>query len=274
MQNQVIAVIEVEDQRIEYYSSVVIRQQFNAHHHFAIRIRYDVMEKSGSFSVSHAQKMIGKSTVIKLLQAGSLEVAYEFRGLICEISMEQSDNFTSDLVLKGYSPTILLDNGPHLLSFYKKELKNIVQGLTRSVAGNCKVSVAPHHTAPIGYICQYRESTFHFLNRLSSDFGEWFYYDGQELFFGKPSSPPQIDVTYGEDVHHMQLTLRILPLNFSSYAYVSKDDKVVSVNALAGVDGLDQYAGYALNESNKVFAEAVNFPIRHACESKSDLEGL
>lgn len=275
MQNQVIANIEIEDKRIEYYSSVVIRQQFNAHHEFAIRIKYDVLEKTGSFSLANAQKLIGKSAIIKLANANSFDIAYEFRGLICEISMEQSDNFSSDLVLKGYGPTILLENGPHLSSFYKKSLKNITQKLTAPVAeSNCTVNIAPQYKAPITYICQYRESTFHFLNRLSSDFGEWFYYDGKDLHFGKPANTPAIDITYGQDVHNIQLTLRLQPMTFSSYSYVSKDDKVITANAPSSVDGLDEYASFALKESNKIFSEPVNYPVRQRVDNKSDLDAF
>lgn len=273
MYNQVFADIEIEDQTIGYYSSIVIRQQFNAHHQFTIRIKYDVWEKTGTFKVSNAQKLIGKSTTIKLKQANDLAVAYEFRGIICELSMEQSDNFSSDLVLKGYSPTILLESGPHLLSFYKKGLKDIAGQLTKPVAdSSCPVNISPQYTAPITYICQYRESTFHFLNRLSSDFGEWFYYDGKELFFGKPGSFPDIDITYGEDTHNIQVTLRVLPMSFSSYAYLSKDDKLVSSKAPSSVDGLDEFAEFALKESNKIFAEPVSFPVRQRVQSKSDLD--
>ena len=273
MHNQVIADIEIEDQKVEYYSSVVIRQQFNAHHDFAIRIRYDVLGKADSFSINNAQKLIGKSIVIKLVQASDLQVAYEFRGIICEISLEQSDNFTSDIVLKGHSPTILLENGPHFLSFYKKKLKEIATELTKQVAAyNCKVAAEPQHKSPITYICQYKESTFHFLNRLSSDFGEWFYYDGKDLFFGKPGSSPSLDLTYGEDVYNIQLKLRILPMTFSNYSYLSKDDKMITADAPSTVDGLDQYASLALQESNKIYSTAVNFPAKQRVESKSDLE--
>ena len=273
MHNQVIADIEIEDQKVEYYSSVVIRQQFNAHHEFAIRIRYDVLGKVGSFSVSNAQKLIGKPVVIRLVQTNNQQVSYEFRGMICQINMEQSDNFTSDLVLRGYSPTILLENGPHLLSFYKKNLNEITQQLTQAVAqNNCKVTLAPQYKSPVIYSCQYRESTFHFLNRLSSDFGEWFYYDGKELFFGKPASSPTVEITYGEDVSNIQVSLRILPMKFSSYSYVSKDDKVISSVAPAGVDGLDEYASFALKESDKIFSEPVNMPLRQRVDNKKDLE--
>lgn len=273
MEHQVLADIAIEDEKIDYYSSVVIKQQFNAHHEFAIRIRYDVLEKIGSFSLRNAKNKIGKLAIIKLLEADSFKVAYEFRGLICEVSMEQSDNFTSSLVLKGYSPTILLENGPHLLSFYQKGLRQIVQQLTRSLSqAGCSVNINPQYKSQLKYICQYRESAFHFLNRLSSDFGEWCYYDGVDLFFGKPSSSPNIDLVYGDDVHQLQLTLRILPLAFSSYSYVSKDDKFISAKAPSSVDGLDEYAKFALQESNKVFTEPVNIPVRQRIESKSDLD--
>src|SRR4051794_3695066 len=224
MQNRVIADIEIEGQPIEDYRSVTIRQQFNAHHEFAIRVRYDVLEKIGSFSLSNVQKLIGKLAIIKLMQQDNLEVKYEFRGLVCEISLEQSDNFRNELVLKGYSPTILLDNGPNFLSFYQKSLQQIVQQLTQVVAqNNCRVNISPQYKNQVKYICQYKESTFYFLNRLSADFGEWFYYDGVDLYFGKPSSPPNIEITYGEDVGNIQFKMRILPLTFTNYSYVSKD---------------------------------------------------
>ncbi|RYZ29325.1 MAG: hypothetical protein EOO10_06640, partial [Chitinophagaceae bacterium] len=273
MEHQVIADIEIEDEKILYYSSVSIKQQFNAHHEFTIRIKYDVLEKIGTFTLSSAQRKIGKMAIIKLAKADSFDVAYEFRGIICEVGMEQADNFISYLTLKGYSPTILLENGPHLLSFYQKDLSAIVQQLTAPLQGSCRVNVNPQYKAQIKYICQYRESTFHFLNRLSSDFGDWCYYDGIDLFFGKPSSP-EIQIEYGADVHQLQVKLRILPLTFSSYSYLSKNDEVISVTAPANIEGLDEYASFAMQESGKIFTEPVNIPVRQRVENKSDLEGF
>jgi uncharacterized protein involved in type VI secretion and phage assembly len=275
MQNQVIADIEIEDQKIEHYSSVFISQKFNEHHTFSIRIKYDVLEKAGSFSLSNAQKLIGKSAVIKLLQANTLDVAYEFHGLVCEINVEQSDNFTSDLVLKGYSPTILLESGPGFSSFYKKKLEQIVASLTQNLSQvSCNVSNNPQYKTEITYISQYRESSFHFLNRLSSQFGEWLYYDGQRLNFGKPSNSPKIAITYGVDVQNLQMKLRILPLTFSGYSYHSKDDNFITSNAPSAVDGLDEYASYVLKESNNIFSEPVSFPVKQRIESKSDLDSF
>ncbi len=275
MQNQVIADIDIEGQKIEHYSSVIISQKFNEHHTFSIRVKYDVLEKADSFSLSNAQKLIGKSAVIKLLDANTQDVAYEFHGLVCEINVEQSDNFTNDLVLKGYSPTILMENGPNLNSFYNKKLNDIVDSLTQSLSQvSCSVSNNPQYKSQITYICQYRESGFHFLNRLSAHFGEWFYYDGQQLFFGKPSNSQNVEVTYGVDIHSLQMKLRILPLTFSGYSYSSKDDKYITSGAPSNVDGLDDYGSYVLKQSNNIFSDAVNFPVKQRIESKSDLDGF
>lgn len=272
---KVIADIEIEDQKIEHYSTVTINQKFNEHHTFSIRIKYDVLEKTGSFSLSNAQKLIGKSAVIKLLYANTLEIAYEFHGLVCGIDIEQADNFSSDLVIKGYSPTILLENGQNFNSFYNKKLQQIVDALTGSLSQvNCSVNNSPQYKAPIPYVSQYRESAFHFLNRLSSQFGEWFYYDGQKLYFGKPSGSPNIEIIYGIDVRSMQMKLQILPLTFSGYSYLSKDDKLITADAPSTIDGLDEYASFVLNESNKIFSEPVSLPVKQRIESKSDLDSF
>jgi type VI secretion system secreted protein VgrG len=276
MEHNVIAEIEIEDTKIEYYTSVILRQKFNDHHEFIIRINHDVLEVNKSFSIGKAQNLIGKSTIIRLKKIADVdEVTYEFRGIVCEIKLEQSDGFSGDLVLRGYSPTIMLENGAHLTSFYKKNLKKIAEQVTKSISQSyCTVNLNNQYKPDITYICQYKESNFHFLNRLSAEFSEWFYYDGKTLNFGKPSSLKNIDITYGEDVSSIQLTLRVLPMTFTNYSYNSKEDKVISFDAPAQVDGLDQYASYVLKESNKLFSEAVNMPVRQRVENKNDLENF
>jgi len=276
MEYLVVAEIEIDGNRIEHYTSITLKQQFNEHHAFVIRINHDVLETSGSFSLENAQQQIGKPVLIRLQQmTESLEMAYEFRGIVTEVRMEQSGVSDADLVLSGYSPTILLESGQHLASFSDYSLKKIVTEVCNPLSQvNCQVNCQPQYSRNIKYICQYRESGFHFLNRLSSDFSEFFYYDGQQLIFGKPASPPEIEVAYGEDISSMQLTLQARPMKFTNYAYLSKDDKVEKYDAPSTVDGLGQYASYVLRESDNLFSEPVTSPVRQRIESKSDLENF
>jgi uncharacterized protein involved in type VI secretion and phage assembly len=276
MEYLVIAEIEIDGNKIEHYTNITLRQKMNAHHQFTIRISHDVLEASGSFSLENAQKKIGKSALIRLKKLDlSMEDAFEFRGIICEVRMEQSGKSDADLVLIGYSPTILLENGQHFASFYKNDLKKIVQQVTKPLGQvNCNVNIKNQYSKQITYICQYKESGFHFLNRLSADYSEFFYYDGKDLNFGKPASSKTVEITYGEDVSSMQMTLQALPMNFSNYAYISKEDKVEKYDAPSNVNGMGQYASYVLKESDNLFAEPVNAPVRQRVENKSDLENF
>jgi len=276
MEYLVTAEIEIDGNKVEHYTNITLRQKFNAHHEFTIRISHDVLETSGSFSLGNAQKKIGKSALIRFQKTDiSLEVAYEFRGIICEVRMEQNGKSDADLVLIGYSPTIVLENGQHLASFYKNDLQKIVQQVTKPLDHvNCKVNINNQYTNEITYISQYRESGFHFLNRLSGQFGEFFYYDGKYLNFGKPKSVQSVDITYGEDVGSMQMTLQAQPMNFSNYAYISKENKVEKYDAPANVNGMGQYASYVLKESNNLFSEPVNSPARQRVDNKADLENF
>jgi type VI secretion system secreted protein VgrG len=276
MEYLVIAEIEIDGNKVEHYTNITLRQKMNAHHQFTIRISHDVLETSGSFSLENAQKKIGKSVLIRLKKMDiSLEDAFEFRGIICEVRMEQAGKSDADLVLIGYSPTILLENGQHLASFYKNDLKKIVQQVTKPLGQvNCNVNIKNQYSKQITYICQYKESSFHFLNRLSADYSEFFYYDGKDLNFGKPSSSKTVEITYGEDVSSMQMTLQAQPMNFSNYAYISKEDKVEKYDAPASVNGMGQYASFVLKESDNLFAEPVNYPIKQRVDNKSDLENF
>lgn len=274
MEYNVLVDIEIDGDKLEFYTNVVLRQKFNDHHEFAITVNQDVLESAESFNLKNAQKKIGKTVLIRFKkQNDSSEVAYEFIGIICSIRMERFSSRNGDLVLMGYSPTILLENGQNFASFYKNDLKKIVTKIANLFTqNNFSAKINNEYKKEVVYISQYRESNFQFLNRISSEFSEWMYYDGKNLNFGKPASQKEIDIAYGEDINSMQLALKIQPMSFTNYSYISKEDKVVKYDAPSGVDGLDQYSDHALKESNKMFSDASYLPIRQRISSKSDLE--
>jgi len=61
-------------------------------------------------------------------------------------------------------------------------------------------------------------------------------------------------------------------LVFCTHRVLSKDDKFITADAPKAVEGLDQYASYVLNESNKIFADPVSIPVKQRVQAKSDLD--
>ncbi len=272
--HKIFAEIEIEDTIISHYYSIYINQGFNRHHEFAIKIPHDVFETKGSFNLDHVMKLIGKNTLIRFYERSKKSILNEFKGIITDVSVEQSNAYESQIFLKGFSPTILLENNPHITCFAKKKLSKIVEESTKALLSECSVSPKPVFTRAIEYLIQYKESNFQFLNRLSADFGEWFFYDGKQLFFGKPSALKEIDITLGADVYSLKQKLQVLPMAIKAWAYHGENDKTVVATTPANVNGLGQYGKIAAKESDKLYTEVASigdYPIELAADSDTDI---
>jgi type VI secretion system secreted protein VgrG len=274
MESLVVAEIFVDGNRLEHFNDVFLTQRFNQHHEFSIRVNHDVLESSGSFRLDNSKDLIGKGALIKLVQTFGVarETAYEFSGLICEIGMLNSQNGTADLVIKGYSPTILLEDGPRLASFNNKTLKDVVTATMQPVTDFAFFdNINPENENPIKYVCQYQESSFHFLNRLSSDYGELFYYDGSTVIFGHPETMEFVEVIYGEDMSSMQLNLHVEPIEANKYAYTSKKNERLDSRG-SPLTGLGEYPQRVVDASNELFPNPDDLPLMQSVETQGEAD--
>jgi len=178
----VIAVIEIDGTPVANYYSVNISQYFNRHHEFSIKLPHEVIEAKGDFSLKNVKNLIGKVAVIRLQKGTKGPALNEFKGIIADVSIQQVNAYHSEIVLNGYSPTIILDSGPNTTCFIRKDIKKIAQEATKDVSAECKVTINPANTKSINYLAQYKESNFEFLNRLSAEFGEWFFLQWERTF--------------------------------------------------------------------------------------------
>jgi type VI secretion system secreted protein VgrG len=270
----VTAAIEIDGTGINNYYSVNIIQHFNKHHQFSITLPHEVIGNKGDFSLKNVKNLIGKVAIIRFQKGTKGSTLNEFKGIIADVSIQQVSAYHSRIVLNGYSPTIILDSGPHTTCFVRKDLKKISQEATKEISSECKVTINPANKKAIKYLTQYKESHFDFLNRLSADFGEWFFYNGKEVFFGKPSSFPNVDMIVGEDITSINLRLQLLPSSVKSFSYQSKDDNVLSANTPGQINGLSPYGKHALSEADKLFTTVTDVVVGPRVESKSELDNF
>ncbi len=277
MADEVIAEVEIDGRQLPHYNDIFLQQYFNQHHEFSIRINHDVLEVFGSFTLHNSKNLIGKSAVIRFFQVLSLarQMAYEFEGIITEVAMVQSHSASGDLLIKGFSPTILLEDGPRLASFNDNSLKDIVTqtiqgGLSRA---NCLDHIDPNYTSLIKYVSQYKESSFHFINRLSSVYGELFYYDGRTLIFGQQPTMDFVEVIYGEDMNDMQLNLHVEPIEVWQYAYTSANNAFVTSRG-DDLTGLDEYADHVVQVSNTLYPDLDDIPLFQRVQNQDEVTNL
>lgn len=272
MVNKLIVDISIEHVSITHFSRFTLDQQLNAHHTFELRINHDQIEGTSNITLAKSKDFIGKSITIQFGLEG--EPSNIFTGVITKVEIAQTHGFQGDIVIKGYSPDILIERGPNLGSYLDKDLRTILQKVTKDTAQNdLDFQINPAHSDIIDYTIQYKESDFDFINRLSAEYHEWFYYDGRKLHFGRPDRQEEIALVYGRDLHSMQYGMQISPLNHQAFAYQAQEDELLTAKPGAASSGLSDLS-HAISASNKVYSKHFNQPLNVRVNSQKEIDNF
>ena len=256
-----------------HFIKLSLSQGFNRHHRFEIEINYEELDSKWMENPTKIIKLIGESASItmKHRQTGEQNL---FSGIITNVSMVGRHGEQNNYVISGYSPTIQLDGKETMDSFMDKPLKLVAEEAIANSGNGASVQVNPVYGSSIDYICQYNESAFDFLNRLSYLYGEWFFYNGSTIYFGKPSSAEEAEVIYDVDMTHFNLSANLLPSKFNRYSYMNHMDKEMNSNAPDSVKGVKGYLQVALDKSKSIYSSDANIPLEASILSKKDLDDL
>ncbi|MCZ4223979.1 type VI secretion system Vgr family protein [Pedobacter rhodius] len=271
MEKKLISEINIEGKAITHFSSFTLQQQFNEHHYFELRFNHDQMGAPGLITLDDSRDFVGKTLTASF--GHSPEQLQNFSGLVTRVELAQSHGYHGVLIVSGYSPTILIDRGPDLGSYLDKSLNDIVKLATRDTPANdLKIVANAARTAPIDYLIQYRESDFDFLNRLSGEYHEWFYYDGEQLNFGKPEEQKQVGLFYGRDVHNLQYSMGVAPIKNKRFAYNPKQDEMLLSESTGKAADSHPDLAHAVKASNSIYSKIFNQPSMIRVDSNSDIK--
>ena len=144
-----------------------------------------------------------------------------FTGIIFTANLIRN-NLRSRAVIEviAHSPDYLLYDDPHCFSWENKKLKEIVEATLDPYKIDIKNN--PRLEEEIPYTVQYNENNYAFLSRLSSRYGEWFFYNGTELIFGKLDEGEKITMSLGSGLINYQYSLDMehLGCNHAHYNYM------------------------------------------------------
>jgi len=270
MENKLIVEISIEDAAIAHFASFNLLQAFNQHHYFELHFNHDQLGAPGLISLDDSRDFVGKTLTASF--GYSPENLQHFAGLVTKVELSQSHGYHGVLIVSGYSPTILIDRGPDLGSYLDKDLDTIVKLATNDTPAN-DLSIVSNASrkAAIDYLIQYRESDFEFLNRLSGEYHEWFYYDGKQLNFGKPDKQKEISLFYGRDVFNLQYAMEVSPIKHKRFAYNPKQDEMLHSESTGKADGNPDLA-HAIKASNTMYSKTFNQPSLIRVDNSNDIK--
>ena len=245
--------ISIDGKFIESYKKLKLEQAINDHHKFTLYLDNGVSDTINTSIVDQVKQWLGKTIVIS-------STGKDFVGIVTDISFEDSYDEDKYIVVKGYSSTILLEDGNKSQSWLGKTLSDIF----KVVANNSRltVKITPEHTDPIVYESQYAENNFHFIKRLCKLYYEWMFYDGEKLILGKPEKPEAKQLLIGIDIAKIKTHITTEARKSKSTSFSASNNDTYSAQSPDNVSGLNDLGDFAFKTSLDIYPEGHSeFPL-------------
>lgn len=199
---------------------IVLNQKTNDHDSFTITVPDDALDSFSGYVLENSKNILGKKITINFHRFG--EVKNLFSGVIANIKNKKENGY-GKLFITGFAPSILLESGKDCKSFEDKTLEQIIKEVTSEYPEEAKIDASNivNSSYSIPYTVQYKESDYGFIQRLAKRYGEYFYYNGQQLVFGNKVQPI-ISLEDGVDLIEAEFELSIKPQDFKYMVYDSE----------------------------------------------------
>lgn len=250
-------------------------QSFNAHHEFRIVLNYEAFGQKWMSNPKEIVTFVGEEAVISMVHLLSGTECL-FIGLITKVVLSGKNGLENNVVIIGKGQTARLDGKKAMDSFMDKNLEGVVSEAVANSGSGVPIKIDPSHKQKIDYICQYNESDFEFLNRLSYIYGEWFWDTGQEIRFGKGAGSDEapLRMVYDMNMIDYELSANLVPARFNRYGYLVHYDKEVKSFAMDEVPNARGYHKMVLAKSDQVYSKEGDLPVDAPITDKEELDTM
>ena len=221
---------------IPHFLSYHLNQYTQTHHAFELSLPYDALGQAEDYNLEQLDRFIGRrlTTIVSYRDEKRGGPQRVFVGTVTSINFQQENRSLGQIVLKGYSPTILMDGAPHTQSFggeYTLDTNSIANICIEQCLGIQKYdySVKGKQKFKLPFTVQYEETHYNFLSRLAAVYGDKFYYDGEFLHYGdlpEPNAP--LVLVYGSNMHDVNVEIKAVHTKPDYYGYSSKNDTLLT----------------------------------------------
>jgi uncharacterized protein involved in type VI secretion and phage assembly len=248
--------ITIAGNPIKQVTSFQLTQNIFDHHYFRLICPAESIDGMGGGILNSSRNLIGEILQTSITATGTSGVL-QFRGIVMQVEADRFSGHAGNIIISGASPTIVLDNGPHCKSWEKKAIKNIIQDVLKHFPQNLlQPQIAPLYPETLAYTVQYKQTAWQFLNYLCSTYGEWLYYDGNQLQIGSPKATDATNLTYGSNLSRFSMSLQVQPSNsqMMAYDYLNHEVYNSTPQSIESKAGLNDLGRHALQASNTVYA--------------------
>ncbi len=252
--------INIEGHTIKNLHSVRVSQYLHTHHQFEIVVPFEEFENKDAIFFQQAHRQLcGKSISIqfeprftKFSKGNGSQ--FQFKGIVTEVTLESNSELDNSFIIRGFSPTYLLEDGVQRRAFSGISLNKLFGFVLSPYSSNLLGrKLALRYEMSLNYKAQYDESNYEFLSRLAAEYGEWFYYDGQQLIAGAPDN--NVVDFWIDGIQNFSMAISVKPAKFQMYHYnYGKNREFANSSAVQSIQ-MGDFVRFAHDESEKLFRQ-------------------
>lgn len=251
---------------------VTIHQRMVDHHDFKVSFPTASTETAGGL-MDVSMGYIGKKIAIHVTDAdGELE----FIGMITAIDLVKSNGSNGNVVLSGYSPTIIMEQTVQSNSYDEDtSFDQLISETSQEYPADLISIISGEATSlKLPYTVQYNESDYSFLKRLSVRYGLWFYYNGSELCIGDVGDDT-VSGVYGHTIDSFQLGVAMQQQLFGIKSHDWVGNSLLETTSDTFQSGSSHvYMDQVKRESDAVYHKTGNYHFVHTQNEYSGQKGI
>ena len=241
-----------------------LHQKTAEHDTFSITVPEDALDSFKGYVLENSKNTLWNDITINFWQWGKIQQS--FSGIINGIDDKKEEGGGyGDLVIKGSSPSILLENGKDCQSFEDKTLEQIIKEICETHPREARIKVdLPNLRRPLPYTVQYKESDYEFIRRLAIRHGEFFYYNGEELVFGA-GTQPTLKLREGDELKDVTFSLKTGAQDFGFIGYDAVSGAKMEIDSKSQDSEFkaNLFQSVAVNRSRNTFKKKPKMHFNH-----------
>jgi type VI secretion system secreted protein VgrG len=268
--------IQIDGTEVKQFYQFSLSQGIFAHHVFKLVCPAEALDGPKAALFSKSKNFIGSIFKVKITGFNKGAQPLVFSGLVTQVEASRHSGHVGDVIISGFSPTILMDNGPHCNTWEKKAIKNIATDVFSHFPANLlSPQIQPVYGETMAYTVQYKETAWQFLNRIAATYGEWFYYNGESVLLGTPKAKTA-KLVFGSNLSDFSMALQLRPGNFQqvSYDYVNNEVYKATPQNVEQKAGLSDMGKHVFAKSDEFFAASPKMYNNTFLTNKKQLEDI
>ena len=241
-----------------------LHQKTADHDTFSIIVPDDALDSFKGYVLENSKNILGNNITINFWQWGKIQQS--FSGVIGGIDNAKNEGGGyGDLIITGFSPSILLESGQDCQSFENKTLEQIIKEISEIYPREARVKVdLPNVKYAHPYTVEYKESDYQFIRRLAIRHGEFFYYNGEELIFGA-GTQPTLKLQEGDDLMDVTFSLKIGAQDFGLMSYDAESGAKIEKDSASQKSEFkaNLFQSVAINRSKNIFKKKPKMHFNH-----------